>query len=321
MVANPARRMTADDVALLLGETSRTFALAVPLLSGRAQLSVGLAYLLFRCADTLEDASTWSIGERKIALQAFARMLDDGGADPRPGPSDRATIEDWLARDVSTHAGYTRLLATLPEVLGATALLPAATATAVRSHTRRTALGMHDMLDECAAGLPSLEALRQYCYVVAGIVGELLTQLFLQEAPSLEVVKGELSADARLFGEGLQLVNILKDEFDDQAEGRSFLPRHVARADLFALAAEDLRCAWRYIAALRRGGAPASFVAFTSFPCELAEATLEALRLQGPGAKVPRTRVVAMFERYRALSASGSGDEAREPLPPASELF
>ncbi len=122
MVANAGRRLTANDVALLLEETSRTFALAVPLLSGRARLSVGLAYLLFRCADTLEDASTWSIGERKIALHAFARMLDDGGAGPEPGPSDRATIEDWLARGVSTHAGYTRLLATLPEVvLGETA--------------------------------------------------------------------------------------------------------------------------------------------------------------------------------------------------------
>ncbi len=167
---------------------------------------------------------------------------------------------------------------------------------------------MRDMLDVGAAGLTSLEALRHYCYVVAGIVGELLTQLFLEEKPSLEVVKSELLADARRFGEGLQLVNIFKDEFDDQAEGRSFLPRNVPRAELFALAAEDLRCARRYIAALRQGGAPASFLAFTSFPCELAEATLEALRLRGPGATVPRTRVVAMFERYCALSASG--DEA-----------
>jgi farnesyl-diphosphate farnesyltransferase len=300
MAANPALRLTPEDVALLLQETSRTFALAVPLLSGRTRLSVGLAYLLFRCADTLEDAAAWSIEERKIALGAFARMLEDDGS------CDHATVDDWLARGVSTHPGYRRLLATLPEILGETARLPLATATAARSHTRRTAIGMADMLEACAAGLTSLEALRSYCYVVAGIVGELLTQLFVQDAPWLEAVKGELTAEARWFGEGLQLVNILKDEVADRAEGRSFLPPNLDRSELLALAADDLRGARRYVASLRRGGAPPSFVAFTSFPCELAEATLEALHLQGPGAKVPRARVVAMFERYRALSTSGA---------------
>ena len=115
MAANPALRLTPEDVALLLQETSRTFALAVPLLSGRTRLSVGLAYLLFRCADTLEDAAAWSIEERKIALGAFARMLEDDGS------CDHATVDDWLARGVSTHPGYRRLLATLPEILGETA--------------------------------------------------------------------------------------------------------------------------------------------------------------------------------------------------------
>lgn len=296
---NAARRPTPVDVDRLLQETSRTFALAVPLLSGRTRSSVGLSYLLFRCADTLEDAATWPIDERKTALEAFASMLlDDDGA------CDRATIDRWLARGPSMHAGYLRLLAALPEVLGEVARLPPAAASAVRSHVRRTALGMRDMVEDCADGLKSIEALRQYCYVVAGIVGELLTKLFVQDASGLEAVQDELAAEERRFGEGLQLVNILKDERDDLAEGRSFLPAGVDRGELLALAADDLRGARRYIGALVRGGAPPSVVAFTSFACELAEETLEALRVQGPGAKIPRARVVAAFERHQALSGA-----------------
>jgi farnesyl-diphosphate farnesyltransferase len=293
---DPVRRLTPDDIAVLLQETSRTFALAVPLLSGRTRTSVGLAYLLFRCADTLEDASAWSIDARRAALETYASMLDEGGV------CDRSVVDGWLARSPSTNAGYTRLLAMLPDVLAEVSRLGPGAASAIRSHTRRTALGMREMVGACAEGLSSIEALRRYCYVVAGIVGELLTTLFVQDAPALEAVRGELVAEERGFGEGLQLVNILKDEVADRAEGRSFLPAGASRGDVLELAAEDLRAARRYIAALRRGGAPQSFIAFTSFPCELAEETLEALRVQGPGAKIPRARVVASLERHYGLS-------------------
>jgi len=295
---NPARSLKPEEISVLLEETSRTFALAVPLLSGRTRSSVGLAYLLFRCADTLEDAATWSVEERKTALETYAEML------ARDAPPERASVDDWLARGVSSHAGYRRLLAALPEVLGEVARLPPSTAAVLRSHAQRTALGMRDMLEATAVGLPSLEALQQYCYVVAGIVGELLTEVFVQDAPALEAVRGELIAEQRRFGEGLQLVNILKDELDDQAEGRSFLPAGVPRPYLFAQAYEDLRGARRYIAALERGGAPRSFVAFTSLPCELAEETLSALRSQGPGAKVPRARVAALVMRHYVLGGA-----------------
>ena len=43
-----------------LARTSRTFALAIPALDPRLRHAVGLAYLIFRVADTLEDAARWS---------------------------------------------------------------------------------------------------------------------------------------------------------------------------------------------------------------------------------------------------------------------
>src|SRR6185312_2020414 len=63
-------------VATHLARTSRTFALAVPTLPPRLGHAVGLAYLLFRVADTLEDASRWDAGMRVAALHRFAALLE-----------------------------------------------------------------------------------------------------------------------------------------------------------------------------------------------------------------------------------------------------
>lgn len=282
----------------LLQETSRTFALAVPLLRGQTRVSVGLAYLMFRVADTLEDAASWTPAERKAGLERFVAMLDEPTCDV-------ATVDDWVARGVTDHAGYKHLMTLTPELLDEVAKLPPAAAESLRKHTKRTSLGMRDMIDPSARGLQSIEELKDYCYIVAGIVGELLTELFLQDAPQLAKVKDTLVANERAFGEGLQLVNILKDELGDREEGRSFLPPGVSRDEVLALAARDLAGARLYIDALEAGGAPPSFIAFTSMPWQLADETLEALRVQGPGAKVPRPRVLEMFQHWTAVSQQG----------------
>ena len=56
-------------------------------------------------------------------------------------------------------------------------------------HTRRTADGMADFVrrspDAGEIELDDLDDLKMYCYTVAGIVGEMLTDLFLLELPAL----------------------------------------------------------------------------------------------------------------------------------------
>ena len=199
-----------------------------------------------------------------------------------------------------------RLMNLVPEVLHTVAQLKPATSATLRLHARRTALGMRDQVDLEASGLPTIGALRATIATSSRASSASSSPICSSKTrPSLGAVAPALVAEQRLFGEGLQLVNILKDERDDRAEGRSFLPPGVPRSDVLALATDDLKGARRYIAALERGHAPAGFIAFTSLPCELAEKTLEALRLHGPGAKVPRAEVIAMFERYvRARSVN-----------------
>jgi farnesyl-diphosphate farnesyltransferase len=149
----------------------------------------------------------------------------------------------------------------------------------------------------------ALDDLRAYCYVVAGIVGEMLTSLFLHYAPSLSAVKAELVMNEAAFGEGLQLVNILKDENADADAGRAYLPPDVPRSTVIDLARDDLRRAERYIDGLRRGGAPAGILAFTGFPARLAEAALLRIEQSGPGAKVPREEVAAILREVQRSAA------------------
>src|SRR5689334_16439764 len=97
----------------LLEKTSRTFALAIPLLPEPTRRQVGLAYLLFRIADTFEDAELWTRERKLAALEGFAALLADGTT------ADDVAREaaGWLAVPPCANAGYLELLRRAPEVL------------------------------------------------------------------------------------------------------------------------------------------------------------------------------------------------------------
>jgi farnesyl-diphosphate farnesyltransferase len=289
------------DTARLLETTSRTFALAIPLLEPPLARQVGVSYLLFRIADTLEDAPLWGRDERALALASFAGWLDADAPDAR----ERVSEAEWQrlvrAEPPSRDRACLELLARGDAVLGAARVMGGArVARAVVSHTRRTALGMAEFVAKQdargALSLESLAELRRYAYVVAGIVGELLTDLFALALPALALAetRARLDADAASFGEGLQLVNILKDATADAREGRTYLPRSVPRADVTALARADLARAARYVEALAGAGAPLGVQSFCDLPVRLAEATLDGLAAGAP--KLARDEVLRIVE-------------------------
>ena len=294
------------DLDDLLKRTSRTFALAIPLLEEPTRREVSLAYLLFRIADTFEDAARWPVALRRACLLELAALLDDGSTrDPA------ALAQHWGSLPSVHDPSCAELVAATPEVLAALVACGPGAAAVVKKHVRRTALGMANVVASCDAdghlALADVPALKSYCYIVAGIVGELLTELFVLDEPVLRAVAKALDADAALFGEGLQLVNILKDAGGDAAEGRRFLPQGVPLAELFAVARADLGSASRYVRTLHEAGASRGTVAFTSLPVLLAYAALDAVEARGHGAKVGREdvmRIVAQVDR--ALDAGAS---------------
>jgi phytoene/squalene synthetase len=85
----------------------------------------------------------------------------------------------------------------------------------------------------------------RYCCFVAGLVGEMLSALWTlgraePPPPALHAYR---------FGMFLQKVNILKDQRDDEAVGRFFVPD---RAELLASLHDDARGALAYLQALPR---------------------------------------------------------------------
>lgn len=289
----------------LLESTSRTFALAIPLLPGPLDRSVTVSYLLFRIADTFEDATVlWTRERRLAALDDFEQLL----ASPQVERAD-ALAAAWLESPPTAHQGYLDLLRNTPLVIADLMRMPPAVSEVMARHTCRTANGMAGFVRRSAEvgeiELGDLDDLKKYCYTVAGIVGELLTDLFLLELPALEDAAGALRERAPAFGEGLQLVNILKDSAEDRREGRVFLPETVDRGDVFDLARADLERAAEYCRLLQSKGAPRGVTAFTASPVALARAALDRIEEAGPGAKLTRPEVFTLHAKVQAALVAG----------------
>lgn len=287
----------------LLTASSRTFALTIPLLPEPTRTEVTLAYLVFRVADTLEDATNWTVGEKLAALDQFARLLE------MPDPDRVAELSAaWSARPPVDHKGYQELLLDMPLVFRAAASLRPASWAIIAKHSVRTTRGMEAFVSRDRSApvrLNDLDDLRAYCYTVAGIVGEMVTELVLLGRQQLLVVAHDLRADASAFGEGLQLVNILKDADADEREGRNFLPQNADRAGITRLAFEGLDAAARYCARLESAGAERGVLESVALPIVLARATLQRVQQLGPGAKLGRAQVVALVARLQGAIARG----------------
>jgi farnesyl-diphosphate farnesyltransferase len=207
-----------------------------------------------------------------------------------------------VRREVAHHAGYQELMAEVPFVLDAFFALSPGAIEPIRAHVIRSADGMASIVGrtrESRLTLHSIPELQDYCYIVAGIVGEMLSELFLLDRPELSPIASFLRERAATFGEALQLVNILKDSAVDADEGRRYLPAEVPKADVFALARKDLAVAGDYIHALQRAGAPRGLVEFTALPVQLAWAALERVEKHGPGSKVSRPEVFLITQRLK----------------------
>lgn len=269
-----------------------------------------MAYLLFRIADTFEDATHLPPDARIQALHDFTLLLRS------PSPAEAARLSrEWTAAGWAKHPGYGELIGEISFVLEAFSKLSAGAIDAIREPVVRSADGMASFVSRTRDGrlaLCSLDDLKAYCYVVAGLVGEMLTELFLLDRPELAVAAPDLRGRSSTFGEALQLVNILKDAAEDASEGRSYLPAGLPVREVFALARRDLGAAGEYVAALEGAGAPRGLLEFTVLPVELAWATLHRVETGGRGAKVSRLEVFSIVRRVR--EALDSGVSVAEPL-------
>ncbi|MFB6218855.1 MAG: phytoene/squalene synthase family protein [Halobacteriaceae archaeon] len=295
---------------------SRTFALSIDLLEEPMSAWVCTGYLLCRVADTVEDEPRLSPDRRADLLDSYEAMLD---------PEADTGVEQFLdaARDARPADGGPGwdVVARTDRVLGLLDSYDPAVGAATRDVGREMAGGMAAFLreyaDEPGLRLRTVDELEEYCWYVAGTVGQLFTRLLACRGLWADPPDPD---DARAFALLLQLVNIAKDVgADRETEGNVYLPREwlaaegidhdeVARATPAVVrvvertaehAAAHAEGARRYLRAVPDEG---RVLEAAALPYLLAVGTLRELRdrpadaLDG-GVKLDRAEVEALHER------------------------
>ena len=234
MTASSSNVSTKGDLAYqaaILQGVSRTFALTIPQLPGALRDVVGNAYLLCRITDTIEDEPTLSAGQKQAFAERFVEVVAGREA------AEPFARELGAGLSSSSTASEHDLIANTARVIRITNGFRAAQRGALERCVRIMAHGMAEFQQHVtAAGLNDLPHLDRYCYHVAGVVGEMLTELFCDYSAEINERRDELLPLAVFFGQGLQMTNILKDVWDDRQRGACWLPR-----DIFLEAGFELR--------------------------------------------------------------------------------
>jgi farnesyl-diphosphate farnesyltransferase len=206
---------------MLLG-VSRTFALTIPQLPEQLHYVVGNAYLLCRAVDTIEDEPALTHSQRIRFCNQFIDVVR-GKQTPE---SLSAQLKPLLSD--STIPAEHQLISELPHVIAITQSFPEPQYQALLTCVKTMAQGMPLFQEtEIKHGLPTQYNFDQYCYYVAGCVGEMLTRLFCEYSEEINQNREQMHALSVSFGQGLQMTNILKDIWDDSQRNVCWLPQDV----------------------------------------------------------------------------------------------
>ncbi|MEM6632707.1 MAG: phytoene/squalene synthase family protein [Bacteroidota bacterium] len=214
----------------MLAGVSRTFALTIPQLPKPLDFIISNAYLLCRIIDTIEDEIFLNFSRKQHFSEVYQDVLA-GKEDPSqfsskllpllgPStlPSERILVKhtDRVIRILHSFPPFQqRILKRCVEVMS------------------RGMLFFQKSVSK--KGLQDLAAHNSYCFHVAGIVGEMLTELFCAHSSPMAERKEELMKLAISFGQGLQMTNILKDLWEDFDRDISWLPQDIFGAQGVAL--------------------------------------------------------------------------------------
>jgi farnesyl-diphosphate farnesyltransferase len=221
----------------ILPHVSRTFALTIPQLPPALSIPVTSAYLLCRIADTIEDEPALSAPETLAFLQRFSAVVGGNG---EPSALARDLEHRLSERTLPTERD---LVSNMDRVVRVTANLGAAQHAAIQRCVELMCYGMpRFQFNASVKGLARSTDLDDYCYYVAGVVGEMLTDLFCDYSADIARQRTSLSALAASFAQGLQMTNILKDIWEDRSRGACWLPQEVFTRhgiDLGQVSAQD----------------------------------------------------------------------------------
>ena len=208
--------------AQILQGVSRTFALTIPQLPSALHPVISNAYLLCRITDTIEDEPMLSSIQKQYFTDFFIEVVAKTA-----NPEEFSQVLLPLLSD-STLIAEKELILNTPRVIGLTHHFSALQQQTLLRCVRIMGKGMVQFQQQnTLAGLKNLTELNDYCYCVAGVVGEMLTELFCDYSPEIAKNQVQLEKLAVSFGQGLQMTNILKDIWTDQQRGVCWLPQDI----------------------------------------------------------------------------------------------
>jgi farnesyl-diphosphate farnesyltransferase len=217
--------------ARVLQDVSRSFALTIPQLPERLARTVANAYLMCRIADTIEDDAGLTMRQKQHYFQEFERVLN--GEVPAPQFADALSP---LLTDSTLEAEHD-LIRHTPTVVEIFMALNERQQAEIKNCVKTMSYGMLQFQEmQNPEGLETLAQMNDYCYYVAGVVGEMLTGLFCDYSDQIEQRRDKMMSLAASFGQGLQMTNIIKDIWEDKRRDACWFPKDVFRQAGFDLA-------------------------------------------------------------------------------------
>jgi farnesyl-diphosphate farnesyltransferase len=208
-----------------LPKVSRTFALNISVLKGDLHKSILVAYLFCRTIDTVEDACKLEPSQKIKLLLSFASILKDT-------KNRSVALGKWINHTsvVDGSPADIDLLKNIQRVFNIFESIQKDHKQHIVSSVCTMAQGMAYFQKkfgrEKITLLEDANELEEYCYFVAGAVGEMLCNLFINEIPDLSSQnKKVMRENAVSFGLGLQITNISKDIVVDRERGWSYVPK------------------------------------------------------------------------------------------------
>jgi farnesyl-diphosphate farnesyltransferase len=210
------------ELLAILKEVSRSFYISVRFLPAEIRMTIALAYLLARASDTIADTNQLPATERIDVLQRFTEFLS------RPATEHQTDFAACVAKQCD---GPEKVLLThIDRVFQGLSKIPAAHRELIGEVLGKIIRGQtldieRFELQPGAKALTDGAALEEYTYLVAGCVGEFWTKVcFLAWPRYARIPESEMLRTGKRFGQGLQLINILRDFPVDLQAGRCYLP-------------------------------------------------------------------------------------------------
>ncbi|GLX68789.1 phytoene/squalene synthase family protein [Paenibacillus glycanilyticus] len=265
--------MMLNDAMTMLKLTSRTFFIPINKLVPGLKEAVSSAYLCMRAIDEVEDDEKLPAPVKKELLLGAAKAMQE------------PNLEEALEQVWKPHRDK------LPEVTVRmyewAKLCPAGIAPTVYNYIKMMAEQMADWVGT-SWKIHTEEDLDKYTYSVAGMVGEMLSDIWRWfDGTETDPVK------AVAFGRGLQAVNIMRNRTEDMERGVDFFPDGWDLKDMLRYTRRNLKEADAYLAQLKKGPART----FCEIPLSLAHATTNLIAVGGN--KLTRDAVLKIVGKFK----------------------